>query len=309
LRPEANQNVLITGAHGFLGRHLAHACANAGGAVVGLGHGAWQKADAEKWGLRAWVEGDVDLATLLKLGIQPGVIYHCAGGSSVGAAAANAGTDAARTVGTTAALIEFARSLPSPPRIVYPSSASVYGNAKTLPTPETESALPISTYGRHKLEAENLLRRAALDHGIPVAVVRMFSVYGPGLRKQLLWDACGKATRGESLFFGTGDESRDWLHVADAAQVFRLAAQHAGSPATTVNGGSGRAVSTRAVLEKLFAALGRSDVPRFSGERNSGDPVHYCADVSFLRSWGFAPAHDLDAGICEYAAWYQKVAP
>jgi len=72
---------------------------------------------------------------------------------------------------------------------------------------------------------EDLCLSYAGRWGIRTSVVRLFSVYGPSLRKQLLWDACEKFRRGDNTFAGTGSELRDWLHVKDAAALIATAAE------------------------------------------------------------------------------------
>ena len=77
----------ITGAHGFIGRHLARECRARGWSVAGVGHGAWDEGEAERWGLSHWVRGEVRLETLELLAATapaPDFIFHLAGGSSVG---------------------------------------------------------------------------------------------------------------------------------------------------------------------------------------------------------------------------------
>jgi len=135
--------------------------------------------------------------------------------------------------------------------------------------------------------------------------VRLFSVYGAGLRKQLLWDASQKIMRGENNFFGTGDEIRDWLHVEDAASLLITAAGHASAMCPIVNGGSGAGVTVREVLAELFTRFERADAPNFSGAARSGDPVGYVADIARAREWGWQPLVDWKQGVCEYVGWFK----
>jgi UDP-glucose 4-epimerase len=139
-----------------------------------------------------------------------------------------------------------------------------------------------------------------------VALVRFFSLYGPGLRKQLLWDAGRKFLRGEARFLGTGEEVRDWLHVTDAARLMLLAGEHAASPGVVVNGGSGEGRSVRQVLSELRACF--SEVPplSFSSEAKAGDPVAYVASSAKMSAWGFRPGVALSDGVREYASWLQR---
>jgi UDP-glucose 4-epimerase len=302
-------NVLVTGANGFVGRHVAKAAAARGCKVVGLGHGAWTRNEWKRFGLEEWRTADVTLETLLAYGGNPAVIIHCAGSGSVSYSMTNPFQDFERTVDTTLAVLEFSRLRDSMPRIVICSSAAVYGRAAAIPTGVREPLIPISTYGVHKKLAEDLCRGYAHHFGVRSALVRLFSVQGVGLRKQLWWDACCKLSRGETTFAGTGNETRDWLNVADAADLLCLAADHADRDCAVANGGSGEGVKVRDVISQLAAGLGCAEGPQFSGAMRAGDPMHFAADIAEARAWGWAPKIDLAKDIRDYADWFKKGAP
>jgi UDP-glucose 4-epimerase len=274
--------------------------------VTGIGHGAWSAEEWRSWGLTHWQGSDVTLTTLQNLNIVPDLIVHVAGGASVAASLQDPLRDFDRTMATMAHVIEYARRTAPGCTIVYPSSASVYGATERMPIDEDTQPKPISQYGLHKLMAEEMISFAARQYGLRSAVVRFFSIYGCGLRKQLLWDACGKLTRNESLFGGTGDEVRDWLHVEDAARLTLFAARYASSDCPTVNGGRGEGVTVRALLEHLATSLNVDARPSFSGVRRHGDPSHYVADINRSLDWGWKPEIDWKASVAEYADWWLR---
>ena len=298
-----SKSVLITGAYGFIGRHVARQMAGDGWQVIGLGHGAWVKEEWEAWGVAEWHTADITLENLITYAGEPDVIVHCAGSGSVGFSMTHPYQDFQRTVATTLAVLEYARLHAPKAKISYPSSAGVYGVADKLPILESDPLAPASPYGVHKRMAEDLCRSYANNFGISVAMTRLFSVYGVGLRKQLLWDASQKINNGENEFFGTGEEIRDWLHVEDAASLLISAVDHSSTKCPIVNGGSGIAVTVREVLTDLFACFERTDAPKFSGIARSGDPVGYQADISQAINWGWQPAKDRKQGVSEYVAW------
>ena len=274
---------LVLGGAGFIGTAIVRALEAAGSDVAIAGTSSRVDAlTAERIAALAPVE----------------LVVFCAGSSSVAASAADPTGERAKTVEPLRRLVETMAHWPAP-RLVFISSAAVYGNAMQLPTPETATCAPVSAYGVHKRECEQLLFDAAL----PSAIVRLFSVYGPGLRKQLLWDACKKALAHKETFAGTGAEERDWLHVTDAAALVLAAAAVASRDVPIFNGGSGIGVAVRDVLAPICLAM-RADPPTFTGETRAGDPTKYLADITRARALGWAPQIELARGLAEYVAWF-----
>jgi UDP-glucose 4-epimerase len=301
-------HVLVTGANGFLGRHVARAFAVQGHTVLGIGHGNWLQKEWELWGLSGWYSADITLQALKEHAKEPALIVHCAGSGSVAFSIDDPLSDFERTVETTAHVLEYVRTSAPSCCVVYPSSASVYGTVTTVPIPEDCPAVPISQYGTHKLMAEQMVTSYSRQFGTSTAIVRFFSVYGCGLRKQLLWDACRKFANNDTTFMGTGNEVRDWLHVEDAAALLITAAKHASPACPTVNGGSGQGVTVRDVLLRLGSCLLQAEVsPTFSGAQRTGDPVRYIADTEQSKAWGWLPTRQWAEGVEEYAHWWKRI--
>jgi UDP-glucose 4-epimerase len=297
---------LVTGAQGTIGHYVALRLTRQGYTVLGLGHANAHPLAIPVGTHLTLIEGDVTLATLRALPLLPSVIVHCAGGSAVGAAIANPHLDFMRTVASTADILEFIRTECPSAKLVYPSSAAVYGSTDRLPMRTTDPVQPTSTYGTHKLLAEQLVQDRARHCGIHAVIVRLFSVYGEGFRKQLLWDACQKIAAGRVEFFGTGDESRDWLHVSDTAELIHYAIAHASTACPVANGASGHRTTVRDILDTLIRELSPDASPRFCGTIRPGDPLHFHADIQVALDWGWHPTVPWPEGIRRYAAWFRK---
>lgn len=295
---------LVTGACGFIGRHAARCLARQGWTVSGIGHGRLDAAGREAWGLREFIAADVTLANLAASGAQPELIVHCAGGSTVGHSLAQPLEDFERTVATTAAALEFARLHARGARVVYLSSAAVYGRAGTLPLGEDVPLLPVSPYGVHKRIGEDLCRLYGAQFEVPSVILRLFSVYGAGMRKQLLWEAAHRIRSGNASFAGSGQELRDWLHVEDAVALIARAQELAAVDCPVLNGGTGSGVAVAQVLGELVAGLGAAGAPRFTGSRRPGDPEALVADISRASASGWRPATTWRDGVRDYAAWF-----
>jgi UDP-glucose 4-epimerase len=299
------RTILITGGFGFLGRAVARQFARRGDRVLGIGHGRWAPQEARAAGFDAWLDASVSLASLVTLDERFDLVIHCAGNGSVGYSLTNPLQDFLRNVQTTADLLEYLRIRGSKALLVYPSSAGVYGAKDDAPIRESDSLDPISPYGVHKKVVEDLLAASARTYGIRAAVIRFFSVYGPGLNKQLLWDASARlrAARGSRAeFWGTGEETRDWIASQDAARLVAAVADST-EPFLVVNGASGIRVTVRRTLEMLRDALGVDAEIAFSGVVREGDPRHYHADVGRALALGWAPQVTLADGVRAYARW------
>lgn len=296
-------HVLITGAAGFIGRHVARVFSNQGWRVTGIGRGDCPE---QEYGISKWHRCDVTPETLVEFGGKPDVIVHCAGGSSVGFSVEQPAVDFDLTVRTTSNVLEFIRVHSPSTRLVYPSSAAVYGQVKTLPITEEAPLNPVSPYGLHKQMAEALCQLYAQQFDLSVAIVRLFSIYGPGLRKQLLWDACRKFEQGECGFFGTGEEVRDWLHVKDVANLLFAAAHDATPHCTVVNAGSGQGVAVKDILQHVSDQFGLGLKPKFSSKAKAGDPNAYVADISKAHAWDWKPKINWREGVVEYVDWYKR---
>jgi UDP-glucose 4-epimerase len=306
--------IWVTGARGFVGRHVASHAARQGAEVFGLGHGQWLAEDRSLWGLSGWINGDVsesNLDLLARDSRAPNVIFHCAGGSSVGASVQAPLEDFSRSVGSTARLLEWIRQRNPACRFVLISSAAVYGAGHERPISEDSATAPASPYGYHKLSAELLTRSYQQSFGLAAGIVRLFSLYGEELRKQLIWDICIKlkSQPKQLLLGGSGNEIRDFIHVSDAAEfILAVSRQLQASPEKpiTVNCGTGQGRSIRSVAEELIAAWGANAVADFSGECRVGDPAQLVADIGQAHLLGPSPKISFAAGARAYVSWFQR---
>lgn len=303
--------IWITGARGFIGRHLARHLSGAGNQVAGIGHGHWPQPDASQSGISHWLNADIDGASLTRLAERAGApdcIYHLAGGSSVGASLAAPLEDFRRTAVSAAELLEWARANAAGARIVAVSSAAVYGDGHQGPIDEDAPVRPFSPYGFHKYAMEQLCRSYAQSAGAQVAIVRLFSIYGNGLAKQLLWDLCSRFEGGaaETVLGGSGEELRDWLHIDDVARLLEMAAAHASPDVTLVNGGRGEGLAVRTVAELVRSSWAGAGPVSFSGAGRPGDPFSLVAGTSRLGQWGFHPTVPAERGIADYVDWFRN---
>lgn len=307
-RRDRSMTAIVTGARGFIGQHLCATLTAAGVRVAGVGHGEWPGwADS---GLAAWHAGEVDDATLSGAAAALGTvetIYHLAGGSSVGPSLTAPYADFRSTVDTTARLLEWLRVQAPRARLVVVSSAAVYGVTDPGPIREDTPLAPASPYGAHKAMLEALVANRSLCFGLDSAIVRLFSVYGPGLRKQLLWDLCCRCAADAVVKVGgTGDELRDWMHVGDAVALLRAAGLVASPEASVYNGGTGIGTTVRRAVRLVCDTWGNGRAPLFDGSWRPGDPPSLIARMDTAKAIGFTAQTDLPGGIVEYVDWFRR---
>jgi UDP-glucose 4-epimerase len=302
------QTTLITGGFGFLGRAVAICFKQNGHRVIGIGHGEWSKEEALHHGFDYWLNEDISAANLSKIKESYDLVVHCAGNGSVGYSVEKPLGDFQKTVVSTAELLEFLRLNNPKATLIYPSSAAVYGAKRDQPIKIVDTLNPISPYGYHKKMVEEMLECYSRNYGVGVVAIRFFSIYGPGLMKQLLWEASQKfiLSKSAAIFWGTGQETRDWIHIEDAAQ---LISQINVSPGKffVVNGASGVRMTVEQALLKLRTALGADNEISFNGQIKQGDPIHYHADISEARALGWNPKVEFSEALESYAEWIRSV--
>lgn len=303
--------VWITGAKGFIGRHLALHMYRLGHEVYGIGHGIWPSLESSKWGLSGWVNGDIDSANLEAMrrsGGLPSRVFHLAGGSSVGTSIASPLEDFSRTVNSSARLLEWLRVSAPEARLIVASSAAVYGSQYIEPIGEDCPTGPVSPYGHHKLMMEELCRSYVEIFGVCCTIVRLFSVYGPELRKQLLWDLCSKLSSEASVLRlgGSGRELRDWTEIRDVVRLLDTISVIDRDNLILLNGGSGVATPVSRITELLVNAWGKPTRIEFVGEARRGDPFSLVARPDALANRGFNWEISLSDGIANYVRWFKS---
>lgn len=187
------------------------------------------------------------------------------------------------------------------------SSAAVYGNPESLPISEHSSTNPLSPYGVHKRMSELVLEEYHRFYKISTCNARIFSTYGPGLRKQLFWDWHIKIQSQKYLkLLGTGKESRDFIYISDLVAVLELLLHNAPFQAEVINIGSGKEYSIADAIQLFNKAYFEPFNFSFSESSRKGDPMNWRADISTLEHYGFKTSVDLEEGLKKYIEWLWK---
>ena len=298
------KSVLVIGVAGFIGRYVARYFSEQKWSVVGIDSSPPENAplaNLEKY-YRLNLP-DSELADILQQ-ISPDVCIHCAGRASVGQSMTDPQADFYSGTVLTFEILNSLRLYSPNCRFIFLSSAAVYGNPASLPIKEHHSLAPISPYGFHKRQCEQLCLEFTKIYNLQTAIVRIFSAYGPGLRRQVLWDICQKAIVLDSLQLqGTGQESRDFIHALDIAKALLIVAQSAPMEANIYNLASGKEVAIAQLADLVLDALEYEHSPCFNGIVPTGTPYNWQADISKLKALGYVPSVSIERGIKTFANW------
>jgi len=190
-------------------------------------------------------------------------------------------------------------------RFVLASSAAVYGRAKGLPVSERQSTRPMSLYGQTKLAAERLCLKSRGRSGIRTTILRYFNVYGP--RMPVRSDGGVVAKFAESIIsgerpsiYGSGEQTRDFVHVSDVVEANLKAMTYKGS-AQVFNVGSGSSVTINALLALLYSKTRGVPVSPIHLPSRGQEITHSLAGISLAeRLLGYSPKVGLSAGLEGY---------
>jgi UDP-glucose 4-epimerase len=289
---------------GFIGRYVARHFSEQDWSVIGIDNSTPENAPLANLLVYHRLQlPDVALNDLLQEH-SPQVCIHCAGRASVGLSLTDPAADFQASPILTFELLNALRLNAPGCRFIFLSSAAVYGNPKSLPVSESQSPAPVSPYGFHKWQCEQLCLEFTKVYGLPTASMRIFSAYGPGLRRQVVWDICRKVITQNSLCLqGTGSESRDFIHALDIARALSAVATSAPMQGEVYNLGSGREVAIAQLATMILDALDSDCTPQFDGVVPPGTPLNWQADVSKLQALGFTASVPLERGVKTFANW------
>jgi nucleoside-diphosphate-sugar epimerase len=304
---------IVTGAAGFIGSHLSGSLLDLGAEVIGLDSftdyypRAMKEANLAENQNRSgfsFIETriqDADLPTLLDGATH---VFHLAAQAGVRKSwGRDFRTYTENNVEASQQLLEACVGRPLT-RFVYASSSSLYGDNVSIPMRETALPQPVSPYGVTKLAAEQLCYLYFVNHGVPTAALRYFTVYGPRQRPDMAFHRFIRASLDGTpiTLYGDGEQTRDFTYVADAVAA-TIAAGIRGVPGRAYNVGGGSRVSMNHVIDIIGRVAGKPlEVRREPVQK--GDMRDTYADTSLARAdLGFAPSVSLEQGIEAEYRW------
>lgn len=292
---------LILGSTGFIGAALLRSMRSSGLDVIGA-----DICDSTEMPFIRFEASSPDFGRVLTEA-QPDVVINCTGAASVPDSFTAPQYDYLLNTARIAEMLEAIRLNAPAAKFVHFSSAAVYGNPDVSPVAETCKVKPLSPYGWHKYHAENICKEYYEIFGVETISLRVFSAFGPGLKKQIFWDIYNKALKNSTLeLFGTGNETRDFIYVDDVAKAVMCVIDKGCFDGRAVNVASGIASTIRSAATCLLSSLGLQHAIEFSGSERLGDPLNWQADIQYLSSLGYTSDFTLEQGLEKVAAWMHK---
>lgn len=317
------QNVVVTGAGGYIGGQTAIALNNAGYNVIGIDK--VQPKNLKQY-FYAWASCDfktVETGSVLRQ-YQPIAVVHCAGTSLVGPSVKDpADYYENNFIGTKKLADTIIKHLPNC-HLIVSSSAAVYGEPVLTPCSEEDPPLPLSPYGESKLMVEMMLKSYAVAYNLKYTAFRYFNVCGAdskqqhGQQKQAthILARILEAIKDKTLFTLNGDDYptadgtciRDYVHVEDIALAHILAIKH--NTTGVYNLGTGSGYSNLDIINTALQVTNQQPEGIIVGTAREGDPaVLTCKADKFANATGWGkttPLKDLDTMIHSAWTWYTR---
>ena len=291
-----HRSVVVTGSNGYLGSALTAALRECGASVRPV-----QRPRADVRTIGCWID----------IVAHAEIVFHLAGNTSVEDADADPEDSLRSTVQPIVHLADAARAANRRPRVVFASTATIYGLANPLPVDEGSEPAPVTTYDRHKLLAERQLASATCQEAVDGVSLRLTNVYGPspsnstGRDRGILNRMARRAVAGEELcLFGDGNYLRDYVYVGDVVRAFLIAGVRPRAYGVfNVASGTGTTVGDafQLVAERAERRTGRRSPIRAVAWPAAADRIgsrQFIANIGRMAAtFGWRPAVSLSEGI------------
>lgn len=296
------KKLLITGAEGFIATNLIKSLRNIFSLnVFGIGTKKFSKKISKNFGYKVLINKNINKKNIERYFKNVDLIVHCAG---TGTPNMTVKKNFDKNYLTTKNILNFCIKLKKKPKVIFLSSYSVYGGLHKKKINENETTNPLTSYAKSKKKSEDILLKYSKKYNSPVVILRLSSVYGNGLTKQLMFDACKKISHQNYTFLGTGSEVRDWIHIDDVCSLIKKFIKKDFKETIILNCGVGYGSKVRDVIQLIKKNLNSKNAIKFS-KTNNQYPKILITDNSAAKKYKWSPKVTLKEGVKKYVAWFK----
>lgn len=304
--------ILVTGGCGFIGSYIIDALSSQGYKNIfsvdnlsGLNPGAvpYLSRTCE------YIYGDVSDYRFINNVYEKykfDVVFHLAANANVPFSDKFAATDFRWNAEGTFNLLNCCLQL-GVKKVLFASSAAVYGNPQYTPMDELHPLDPISNYGVTKLYGEKLGLSYFKTYGLPFTALRVFNTYGPRQPRYVIFDLIKKmvANKDQLEVLGTGMQVRDYCFIKDTVNAFIMAMENDHYTGQVFNIAGGHPTSIKNLVGDIVRLLGINPTITYTGESWKGDVSVMTADLTKItREMGFEHSYNLEKGLAETVDWF-----
>jgi UDP-glucose 4-epimerase len=307
----SKRKVLVTGGGGFIGSHLTHKLYSLGAKIVIVDPtlSSFEIFEPKQPSVRVenlFLDEYIGRTSTNLSAFD--FVFHLAGNATPVLSVEKPAMDFEQNLVNTFLLLDALRTSSNPPKLINMSSAAVYGNPASIPINEIEPTLPLSPYGISKLAAERYSTVFCSLYGLRTVNVRPFSVYGPGLKKQVVYDTLQKLQNDPKRLqiYGDGQQERDFVYISDLIDALLLIAAKAPARGEVYNIASGTSTTINEVIDTICKLKKIHPQKSYSGKTRPGEPLRWKANIEKIRSLGFSAKITLGEGLRETIKWFEK---
>ncbi len=312
MTPLSSARVLLTGATGFIGSHLARRLVAEGAEVHAVTSTVSSVYPVRLTDLRddiALHEGcltDRSAMDKVAAAVRPQYVFHLGAFTHVGKSWQRVDECIQSNIQGTVNLLHALEPYPYE-RFVYTGTSEIYGDIE-VPFVETANVRPISPYSVSKYAGECFCTMFHQGRGWPIVMLRPFNAYGPAQTPdRIVPETIVRALRGEEIRISSGVQTREFNFVEDLADGFVRAALTPGLEGEVINLGCGEEVTIRELVEMIVDLLGNPVSPNFGALPHRPTEIWrmYCDPSKATKLLGWKPAHTLREGLIRTIDWYR----
>ena len=191
-------------------------------------------------------------------------------------------------------------------KIIFVSSASVYGNNNFKKLTENTKVKPVSFYAKNKFLAEKLCLDYYKKYKINILIIRGTTIFGPGLKKQFIHDACIKINKNKNIFFGTGNEIRDYVYIDDFCDLMNRILKKGFKDFKIINVGTGKGTKIRDIIHFIKKKFKVKITPKFNKFGRDENPKRIVVDNKKAKKFNWYPKIKFYDGLENYIRWFRS---